>query len=86
MKPFAGNSLLLSFRYRTRFRLLPLAGLALCGFVSLARAQAGNPQLVAQAKKEGSLMWYTTISIPEAKEFADAFEKQFPFVKIEIFR
>jgi len=86
MKPFAGNSLLPSFRYRTRFRLLPLAGLALCGFVSLARAQAGNPQLVAQAKKEGSLMWYTTISIPEAKEFADAFEKQFPFVKIEIFR
>ena len=86
MKLFVDSLFLLPFRCRTKVRLLPLATLALCAFASLARAQVGNPELVAQAKKEGGLMWYTTISIPEAKEFADAFEKLFPFVKVEIFR
>ena len=86
MKLFVDSLFLLPFRCKTKVRLLPLATLALCAFASLARAQVGNPELVAQAKKEGGLMWYTTISIPEAKEFADAFEKLFPFVKVEIFR
>ena len=67
-------------------RFIQLAAFALLGFVSLAHGQAANPELVNQAKKEGALVWYTTISIPEAKEFADAFEKQFPFIKVDIFR
>src|SRR5947209_825569 len=67
-------------------RFIQLAAFALLGFVSLVHGQAANPELVNQAKKEGALVWYTTISIPEAKEFADAFEKQFPFIKVDIFR
>jgi iron(III) transport system substrate-binding protein len=67
-------------------KILHLAALACLGFASLAHAQAGNPELIAQAKKEGALVWYTTISVPEAKDFADAFEKQFPPIKVEIFR
>ncbi len=54
--------------------------------VASARGQSANPEFVNHAKKEGALVWYTTISIPEAKEFADAFEKQFPFIKVDIFR
>ena len=63
-----------------------LFAFALIGSISLGRAQAASPELVSQAKKEAALVWYTTISIPEAKEFADAFEKQFPFIKVDIFR
>jgi iron(III) transport system substrate-binding protein len=67
-------------------KLLRLAISALFTFASLAYGQVGNPELAAQANKEGALVWYTTISVPEAKEFADAFEKQFPPIKVEIFR
>ena len=66
--------------------ILAVAALAILFFASLASAQVENPERVVQAKKEGALVWYTTISIPEAKEFADAFEKKFPFIKVEIFR
>lgn len=66
--------------------ILRLAAFALLGFASLAHAQVGNPELVAQAKKEGRLVWYTTLSVPEAKQFAGIFESRFPFVKVEIFR
>jgi ABC-type Fe3+ transport system substrate-binding protein len=54
--------------------------------VYLGFSQTVNPDLANQAKKEGALMWYTTISVPEAKEFADAFEKQYPPIKVDIFR
>ena len=82
-KPFICNPHL---SLRCAIRILLIVAFAIFGFTSLAHAQAGNPELVAQAKKEGAVVWYTTISVPEAKEFADAFEKQFPFVKVEIFR
>jgi iron(III) transport system substrate-binding protein len=49
-------------------------------------AQATNPELVAQAKKEGRVAWYTTVSIPEAKQFIDMFEKQYPFIKVDLLR
>jgi hypothetical protein len=41
--------------------------------------QNQNADLVAQAKKEGRVTWYTTVSIPESKQFMDMFEKQYPF-------
>jgi hypothetical protein len=65
-------------------RLAAFAGLA---GASLAQAQVGHrDQLIAQAKSEGRLVWYTTLSIPESKQFADIFEKQFPFIRVEFFR
>src|SRR5262249_46650639 len=67
-------------------RILRLASVALIFCLSSARAQNPNPDLLAQAKKEGALSWYTTLSVPEAKEFAAAFEKQYPPIRIEIFR
>ncbi len=51
-----------------------------------ALAQVGNPELIAQAKKEGRVVWYTTVSIPESKQFADMFEKQYPFIKVDLLR
>jgi ABC-type Fe3+ transport system substrate-binding protein len=49
-------------------------------------AQVVNPDLIAQAKKEGRVVWYTTVSIPESKQLADMFEKQHPFIKVDLLR
>src|SRR5687768_3025639 len=49
-------------------------------------AQVANPDLIAQAKKEGRVTWYTTVSIPESKQFMDMFEKQYPFIKVDLLR
>jgi len=51
-----------------------------------ALGQGSNPDLVAQAKKEGRVTWYTTVSIPESKQFIDMFEKQYPFIKVDLLR
>ena len=76
----------LSVGVQMKIKLWRLAVLIFFGFGSFAQAQVGNPELIAQAKKEGALVWYTTISVLEAKEFADPFEKQFSPIKVEIFR
>ena len=48
--------------------------------------QNQSADLVAQAKKEGRVTWYTTVSIPESKQFMDMFEKQYPFIKVDLLR
>ena len=63
-----------------------LAVVALILRSSLAPAQVANPDLLAQAKKEGRVVWYTTVSIPESKLFIDMFEKQYPFIKVDLLR
>jgi len=67
-------------------KILLLSGaLVLLGFAP-AIAQVANPELLAQAKKEGRVTWYTTVSIPESKQFMDMFEKQYPFIKVDLLR
>jgi iron(III) transport system substrate-binding protein len=51
-----------------------------------ALGQGSNPDLIAQAKKEGRVTWYTTVSIPESKQLMDMFEKQYPFIKVDLLR
>lgn len=65
-----------------------LSFLTLC----LIRAPWAWPQsdhtakLIEGAKKEGRLIWYTSMAVPESKPLLDAFEKKYPFVKSELFR
>ena len=63
---------------------------AILGLLSFCHApvlaQVSAPDLVAQAKKEGRVTWYTTVSIPESKQFVDMFEKQYPFIKVDLLR
>src|SRR4029078_11761011 len=49
-------------------------------------AQVAPPEVIAQAKKEGRVAWYTTVAIPEAKQLIDMFEKQYPFIKVDLLR
>src|SRR3989338_1044884 len=43
-------------------------------------------KLSAAAKKEGALVWYTAMAIDTAKPLVDAFEKKYPFVKVNYIR
>ena len=52
----------------------------------VTHGQTSNPDLIAQAKKEGRVTWYTTVAIPESKQFIDMFEKQYPFIKVDLLR
>ena len=43
-------------------------------------------RLIKGAKKEGKLLWYTSMSITDAKIVVDIFKKKYPFVEAELFR
>ena len=72
---------------RLASRFLSLAILALL-FVPL-RLHAQSPAhsaLVEGAKKEGKLVWYTSMAIDTSKPLLDAFLKDYPFIKAELVR
>jgi iron(III) transport system substrate-binding protein len=57
--------------------------------VSLAPAWSQSDdraKLIEGARKEGKLVWYTSTNVTESKPLLDDFEKQYPFIKGEIFR
>jgi iron(III) transport system substrate-binding protein len=43
-------------------------------------------KLVEGAKKEGKLVWYTSMAIDTSKPLVDAFLKEYPFIKEELVR
>lgn len=42
--------------------------------------------LVEGARREGKLVWYTSMAIDTSKPLVDAFEKEYPFIKTELVR
>ena len=51
------------------------------------RAQTtSQPALVEAAKKDGKLVWYTSMAIDTSKPLLDAFQKEYPFIKTELVR
>jgi ABC-type Fe3+ transport system substrate-binding protein len=64
--------------------LLALAvGLAACPGYSQDRPDA---KLVQEARKEGEIVWYTTMSLDQSKQFMDSFIKKYPFLRPAVFR
>src|SRR5438093_11597907 len=51
-----------------------------------ASSQDDRGKQIEAAKKEGKLVWYTSANVTESKPLLDDFEKQYPFIKVEIFR
>ncbi|MGE5306271.1 MAG: ABC transporter substrate-binding protein [Alphaproteobacteria bacterium] len=45
-----------------------------------------DPKLIEGAKKEGGLVYYTTMTLDQSKQTVDKFEKKYPFIKVELFR
>ena len=48
--------------------------------------KAPDPKLIEGAKKEGEIVWYTSMALDQSKPVADAFEKKYPFIKVTLFR
>ncbi len=49
-------------------------------------ASAITPQLVEAAKKEGKVVWYTSVDLPLAEKIAKSFEAKFPGVAVRVER
>ncbi len=55
--------------------------------VALLKGPARQKVLVEGARKEGKLTWYTTLIVDQAvRPLNMAFEKEYPFIKVEFFR
>ena len=55
-------------------------------FFSASCASATEPSIIEAAKKEGSLVFYTTMDIQNSKPLLDAFMKKYPFIKGDLVR
>ena len=55
-------------------------------FFSVSLVFATDPSIVEGAKKEGALVFYTTMDIQNSKPLLDAFTKKYPFVKGDLVR
>ena len=54
--------------------------------IDWARAQdRPDPKVVDGARKEGEIVWYTTMSVDQNKEFMDRFQKKYPFLRPSVF-
>jgi iron(III) transport system substrate-binding protein len=48
--------------------------------------ESPDPKVVEAARREGEIVWYTTMSLDQSKEFMDRFQKKYPFLKPSVFR
>jgi iron(III) transport system substrate-binding protein len=64
-------------------RVALVASLAVGALVSTAFAQDGR---LEAAKKEGKVVWYTSLALPSAEKVAKLFEAAYPGVKVEVHR
>src|SRR5688572_9130049 len=49
-------------------------------------ASAVTPQLIEAAKKEGKVIWYTSVDLPLAEKVAKSFEAKYPGVSVRVER
>jgi iron(III) transport system substrate-binding protein len=59
--------------------------LALC-FVTASLAPAQDAQLVAAAKKEGKVVWYTSLAIPSSTAISHYFQNKYKGIEVEVHR
>jgi iron(III) transport system substrate-binding protein len=62
-----------------------ILGLLLVPAVSWSQS-GPDPKLIEAAKKEGELVYYTTMTLDQSKQTVDRFEKKYPFIKVTLFR
>ncbi len=49
-------------------------------------ASAATPQLIEAAKKEGKVIWYTSVDLPLAEKVAKSFEAKYPGISVRVER
>jgi iron(III) transport system substrate-binding protein len=55
-------------------------------FTTVLAQSRASADLVAGAKKEGRLVWYTTLNVQQAQVFLKQFELKYPFIKTDVYR
>jgi len=64
-----------------------LLGCMILPFAGAAHSQdSPDPKVVEAARREGEIVWYTTMSLDQSKEFMDRFLKKYPFLRPNVFR
>jgi iron(III) transport system substrate-binding protein len=59
--------------------------LAMC-FVSVPLARAQDPQLVQAARKEGKVVWHTSLAIPSSTAISHYFQNKYKGIEVEVHR
>lgn len=54
-------------------------------FVPQVRADS-KAELIEGAKKEGGLVYYTTMTLSQSKKVVDRFKERYPFIDVDLFR
>src|SRR6478672_2272148 len=55
--------------------------------IALLKSADRQKILVEGAKKEGKIMWYTTLIVDQVvRPVKEAFEKEYPFIQVEFYR
>jgi len=67
-------------------RLSALVGLLVSIGMLTAVAASAQDARVEAAKKEGKVVWYTSLALPTAEKIAKLFEAAYPGVKVEVHR
>ena len=74
-------------RGRARLGFLVVLFWSIWNGSSESAAQSGPSETVLEgAKKEGSVGWYGTINVTDGRRVIDAFEKKYPFLKVNFYR
>jgi iron(III) transport system substrate-binding protein len=63
-----------------------LRALVLLAALALASSAAAQDARLEAAKKEGKVVWYTSLALPSAEKVAKLFETAYPGVKVEVHR
>jgi iron(III) transport system substrate-binding protein len=66
-------------------RVVGAVAVAVAGLLVAGAADAQDPRLEA-AKKEGKVVWYTSLVLPSAEKVAKLFEAAYPGIKVEVHR
>jgi iron(III) transport system substrate-binding protein len=67
-------------------RLTTVRVLALLAALALGSAAHAQDSRLEAAKKEGKVVWYTSLALPSAEKVAKLFETAYPGVKVEVHR
>ena len=71
---------------RLRFYFLSVAIFFLFSIIAPVLHAQSTSQLIEGAKKEGKVVWYTSMAIDTSKPLLDAFIKEYPFIHADLVR
>jgi len=69
-----------------KFSLWAVTAIFAVGAVLPVAATAADKDLIEAAKKEGEVVYYTTMTLSQSKKVVDQFQKKYPFLKTDLFR